>query len=1326
MSAAFPPLARAQYYTFTTNVSISWNSGFMSDGTDNGAIYVPEHVTEPKGVIFFWNGDGEDRRYMTTVGWFQQIARAMDYAIIALQSVYTKGYHILATQNTVTWTLENAAIASNRPVLRNAPVYAMGHSRGGIVSIRCAKHIPWRILAYAASKGYDWDYDNPDSPADPPFPPNYQLVPGFWMPGETDSNTIVNPFKVQQSFQTLWRNIGALAAYAVDYNVSHEDMSGQYHDFAALLLREAHALRHPGTPPSSTPGDWLQLGNLTFSSGWLAERAFFNNSTSDINSQCTQTVRPTWPQIAPVANFTGNASIASWLPNELMARVYRAHTSTQPTYVNRLEVPRQNPLQIETPARFQRFRTTDPVFISVDPREWADSTTITKMEFYLNTTKLGERTDGNWTWDAGTISTPGIHAVIVEAEGADGTRYAAYTAILVFDPLSSGNLTNTWTGNASSNNIQAGENWSAGNSTWQSITSGNITVLDTRQLFVLNGASRNNQATLSTGSASNDPAILGFRFLSANGTNPFTISGWRRIYLGAMGIVNLDNDQQVFNNAELFLNGSQIWDASAGNLLIGNGTLNKIRFGSRQSSLPRFIPEGSTLTITGSANTTINAPIDGNGALIKDGSGILIINSNCSNWTDSDQPWSPSSFHETLCVMRGTLRLGSNAVLNPRTRLLIANHPNATLEADGLKLTFATLQGGGSIHLGTGGNLTITHDFVRNSSNNSTIWFYPIAFNYRGSIHGGSPNNTTLFIQPGPNNLNTYRLGGNSTFAGQVQLSSGNLIISHTSALGASGTGNETFLPSGSVLFLLGNGMNIPETLSHNAANTVALINQRGNNTWSGPIHFSTRSGSPTVQIHNNGTNSTLTLSGGISGNATAGNSTFVQLQPNGIGSGIHVTGGLQNGTAGGNLRVVVAPNATGSWVRMSGVSNYTGATQHVRNTLLIGSDVPASGDGALGNSAGGTIFLGRSGHTVATDNIVFLTDGPVTIGRTLQVNNVNTGGNITVGGNSGHVSNYTGSITINETRTQIALTSASGGNVVISGQISGGASNMTLTKTGPGTLTLARAGGNTYNGSTTVAQGTLLVTNTSGTATGNGSVTVQNNARLGGTGTIAGAVTMQSGARLVFDLTTNASVHDRLDISGTLTLNNTAIDLTSTNNGIAAGNYTLVQAGSITGSPGSVVVPSGWNGTASVVGGNQLRVQIQQALTALEQWRQTHFGSPANSGDGADTADPDADGIPNLIEYALGGNPTSAASRPQPTVGTAVVSGQQRLTLTFTPQVVSGLTYLVQASNDLSDWSTQTDVTSSLTVGQPYTFTDSADLATTPRRFLRLRVTSN
>ena len=59
-------------------------------------------------------------------------------------------------------------------------------------------------------------------------------------------------------------------------------------------------------------------------------------------------------------------------------------------------------------------------------------------------------------------------------------------------------------------------------------------------------------------------------------------------------------------------------------------------------------------------------------------------------------------------------------------------------------------------------------------------------------------------------------------------------------------------------------------------------------------------------------------------------------------------------------------------------------------------------------------------------------------------------------------------------------------------------------------------------------------------------------------------------------------------------------------------------------------------------------------ALSALEQWRSRHFGTVMGAGEAADAADPDRDGLSNLLEFSLGFDPVSVEGTPT----TVVASG--------------------------------------------------------------------
>ena len=82
---------------------------------------------------------------------------------------------------------------------------------------------------------------------------------------------------------------------------------------------------------------------------------------------------------------------------------------------------------------------------------------------------------------------------------------------------------------------------------------------------------------------------------------------------------------------------------------------------------------------------------------------------------------------------------------------------------------------------------------------------------------------------------------------------------------------------------------------------------------------------------------------------------------------------------------------------------------------------------------------------------------------------------------------------------------------------------------------------------------------------------------------------------------------------------------------------------------------------------------------TALESWRQANFGTINNSGNAADGADPDGDGLANAQEFAAGTNPNNAVSALR--VSGVTISGNDVL-VSFAS--VAGKTYRLERSDTL------------------------------------------
>lgn len=263
------------------------------------------------------------------------------------------------------------------------------------------------------------------------------------------------------------------------------------------------------------------------------------------------------------------------------------------------------------------------------------------------------------------------------------------------------------------------------------------------------------------------------------------------------------------------------------------------------------------------------------------------------------------------------------------------------------------------------------------------------------------------------------------------------------------------------------------------------------------------------------------------------------------------------------------------------------------------------------------------------------------------------------------------------------------------------------ISKSGTGTLTITAD--NTYEGSTTILGGTLLV---NGTHSGAGNTNMGAGTTLGGTGTLPGQAIIPVGATLspgtsIGGITLGSS-GKTITINGTLRIeydgaSSPAIDTLTVNGALALGAasiidfdgkgspltlpvYQIAGCGSLTGSFATVTdLPAGYTLVYNYDNGvSSNNIALVKSADPYGTWIGSFYPGVTDPAIVGPNADPDSDGIANIIENQLGTSP--AASSP----GLVQVSaGESSLTFQHSraDAPLAGYTTAYEWSGNLVDW---------------------------------------
>ncbi len=735
------------------------------------------------------------------------------------------------------------------------------------------------------------------------------------------------------------------------------------------------------------------------------------------------------------------------------------------------------------------------------------------------------------------------------------------------------------------------------------------------------------------------------------------------------------------------------------------GTNDSVVLTRRTDANGRFVANDPTLNIAfsngspdpgitanpTSADTTAGYPtsfIGGSGNLVKRGTSILTINT-------------PNTYTGGTVISEGTINIRRADALGTGTTTLgdaSTGAANVSLYLDTNRVNFgrpvvvsnngtgtATL-GSRATVTGTGDNnqftnIVLQRDVVFDSNANDRTDFENITGT--GNITVTGTNRSVFPTTPATwtGNLTVSTTGANGSLqigvastagdripdASNVTVTSGGLLRLSTTAetiagLFGAGTVN-TNAPSGGTATLTvgfgGANGNFSGLLTGNVASNILALTKTGagtqiisgNSTYSGATAIT----GGTLQVGSGGASGDLgtgavTLSAGTT---LAYNRTGAVIQEGALNSAAVGNGIL---TVGGDATTAVTLNAGGSF---SGVVNIN------QGSLVFGATNPTgtAANSPVMNIAAGATLTNTGTSTHAHIGTLNLTGGAtVTTGTgtgSYNGENYQLNGNVTVsGGTTAAV------ITREASRTNansgLALGILNGAKVFTVADVTGSPAadlvvstelenpdNGTgaLTKAGPGTMQLAGGITHSFTGATTVSEGVLVA---SGSVAG--TLAVASSATLA-PGTAAGS--FAAGASTIdgtYACEIDGATADSLAVTGNLTLGvASTLAVTTLGGGATLPTYIIATyTGTRSGSFATVTgLPSGYYVNYD---DTNKRIEITNVVAdPYASWETANGITGAGS-----NVDSDGDGIPNGIEFVIGGDPSGPASASNSLLPTA------------------------------------------------------------------------